>query len=89
MDSDSLGILSASTVSEGFVLACKSRVLNSAATIEILKQVGRKGGQFSKESDDSYLVRHELLPKDWQFDPLALKWVVNVPRRNPKMVYPI
>ncbi|MCP4399480.1 MAG: DUF4445 domain-containing protein [bacterium] len=79
VDSESLGALSASVVSEGFVLACKTVILDTPVTVKIPEQLGREGGQFADETDDTCLIRHELLPVNWQFDPLAIKWVVNVP----------
>ena len=80
VDSDSLGVLLPSTMSEGFVLACKTKVLNFDIVVEILEQSGSQVGKFVDETDDTCLIRHDLLPADWQFDPLALKWVVNVPK---------
>ncbi|MBN1542595.1 DUF4445 domain-containing protein [candidate division KSB1 bacterium] len=79
VDSDSLGVLSASTVSEGYMLACRTKILDTPVTVEIQEPLGREGGKFSDELEDIQLIRHELLPEDYQFDPLALKWVLDVP----------
>lgn len=79
VDSDSLGLLTQTVVSEGNVLACKTRVLNSDVTVEVPEQIGRHGGKFGDSSDDMNLIRHELLPQNWQYDPVALKWYVSVP----------
>jgi len=47
------------------------------------EQAGRKGGKFGDDPDDVNLIRHELLPKNWQYDPLAIKWFVDVPQPQP------
>jgi len=79
VDSNSLGVLSAATVSEGYVLACRTKILDTPVRVEVQEPIGREGGKFSDELDDIQLIRHELLPEDYQYDPLALKWVVQVP----------
>jgi len=79
VDSDSLGILSAQALSEGNVLACKTRLLDSPVTVEIPETLGRKGGKFGDSAGDVHLIRRELLPRNWQYDPLAVKWYVDVP----------
>jgi len=83
VDSDSLGVLSQEVVSAGNVLACKTRVLDTAVVVEVPEQAGRKGGKFGEDPDDVNLIRHELLPKNWQYDPLAIKWFVDVPQPQP------
>lgn len=75
---DSQASLSHAALAEGCVLACKSRVQNSPVTIEVPEQIGQEGGKFS-DTDETYLVRRELLPKEWEFDPLAIKWLFHVP----------
>ena len=79
VDSQSLGLLSHDAVSEGNVLACKTKLLDTPVTVEVPEVNGRKGGQFGDSADDVHLIRHELLPKNWQYDPLAVKWMVDVP----------
>ena len=79
VDSQSLGMLSKDAVSEGNVLACKTKILGGDVTVEVPEQIGRKGGKFGDSSDDVHLIRHELLPHNWQYDPLAVKWLVEVP----------
>lgn len=80
VDSDSLGVLPSTFVNDGFVLACKTRVLNGPVTIEVPEQMGKHGAKFTDETDATYLVRQELLPQDWQYDPLAIKWRLEVPK---------
>lgn len=84
LESDSLGVLSKSEVADGYLLACKATVLATPATVDVPEQVGRKGGKFTSASEDLGLVRQDLFPRNWQFDPLALKWFVHVPQPRPE-----
>jgi len=79
VDSDSLGVLPGASVADGYVLACKTKVVNSDITVEVPEQSGRKGGKFTNAEEDTRLVRRELFPEKWNFDPLAVKWCVDVP----------
>lgn len=79
VDSDSLGVLPGASVSEGYVLACKTKIIDSDITVEVPEQSGRKGGKFTDADEDKSLVRQELFPEKWNFDPLAVKWCVDVP----------
>ncbi len=78
IDSDSLGLLPKSTVADGYVLACKTRLLDSPVTVEVPERPDNGRGQFSDDAETSLLVRQELLPKKWNFDPLAVKWFLQV-----------
>jgi uncharacterized 2Fe-2S/4Fe-4S cluster protein (DUF4445 family) len=77
VNSDSLGLLSGEAVAEGYVLACRTRVLDSDLTIENPEQSAAEVGKFA-DADETHLVRRELLPRDADFDPLAIKWLVRV-----------
>ncbi len=77
-DSDSLGMLDSEAVAEGQVLACKTKVLDSPLTVEIPKPIESEGGKFT-DLNEVHLVREELLPKEWEYDPLAAKWFITVP----------
>jgi uncharacterized 2Fe-2S/4Fe-4S cluster protein (DUF4445 family) len=79
VDSDSLGILSGTSVADGYVLACKTKILDSDITVEVPERSGREGGKFTDSEEDTRLVRKELFPEKWNFDPLAIKWCVDVP----------
>ncbi|MCL5096407.1 MAG: ASKHA domain-containing protein [Candidatus Omnitrophica bacterium] len=83
VDSDSLGMLPHAAVAEGYVLTCKTRILESDVTIEVPEQASLEGGQFVPE-DESHLIRQELLPRQWQYDPLAVKWRLNVAPPKPE-----
>ncbi len=79
VDCSSQGMLSGSALSDGHVLACRTRVLDKPVVINIPKQSGKEGGQFVDETDSVLLIRQELFPREWQHDPLTLKWLVQVP----------
>ncbi|MBK7256776.1 MAG: DUF4445 domain-containing protein [Ignavibacteriae bacterium] len=79
VDSSSQGMLSGSALSDGHVLACRTRVLDKDVVIEIPQQSGKDGGQFIDETDSVLLIRQDLFPREWQHDPLTLKWLVQVP----------
>jgi len=79
IESDSQGLLSQELEADGYVLACKSKVIDSELTIEVPRQEGRSGGKFTDADEDVSLVRHELLPKKWNYEPLAVKWNIDVP----------
>ncbi len=78
VDSNSLGVLTAEELADGYVLACKTRLTDSPVTVEIPELIARKGGKFTSAEEDARLVRHELFPEHWQYDPLAVKWMVKV-----------
>jgi uncharacterized 2Fe-2S/4Fe-4S cluster protein (DUF4445 family) len=78
VDSDSLGVLPQSSVADGYVLACKTKILNEDVTVEVPEQFGHEGGKFTKTSEDFSLVSRELFPERWEYDPLAIKWLVKI-----------
>jgi uncharacterized 2Fe-2S/4Fe-4S cluster protein (DUF4445 family) len=83
-DSESLGTLSRTVVAEGYVLACATRILGTPLVVEIPERSGWKGGQFTDAEEDLALVSRELLPTRWEFEPLAMKWLLDVsePKRD-------
>jgi len=79
VDTDSLGMLPADSVAEGNVLACKTKVLHQSIVVEVPEQqMSRESGKFV-DAGEVHLIREELLPKEWEFDPLAVKWLLEVP----------
>jgi len=76
-DSNSLGMLPQASVAEGYVLACATRILTDDLVIEVPRQEIHEGGKFAPEFE-SHLIRRELLPKQWEYDPLAVKWLIKV-----------
>lgn len=79
VDSDSLGVLPRTAVADGYVLACKTRILDGPVTVDVPEQIGRTGGKFTKTSEDFSLVSSELFPERWEYEPLAIKWMIKVP----------
>jgi uncharacterized 2Fe-2S/4Fe-4S cluster protein (DUF4445 family) len=77
VDSRSLGLLPPAAVADGYVLACSTRVLQDDVVVEVPEPALFAGGQFAPENE-VHLVRRELLPKNWEFDPLAVKWLLQV-----------
>ncbi len=75
VESGSRGILPQAAVAEGYALACQAQLGSHPVTVVVPDQVGREGGKFSHE-DETYLIRSELLPRNWQFDPLAVRWLI-------------
>jgi uncharacterized 2Fe-2S/4Fe-4S cluster protein (DUF4445 family) len=78
VDSNSLGMLSAASVADGYVLACRTRVLTADVIVEVPQASASEQGKFS-DTDDTLLIRGELLPRQAEFEPLAIKWLVRVP----------
>lgn len=79
VDTDSLGILPKEAVDEGYVLACRTVVLDSPLTVEVPEPVGRTGGKFIEDEDADWLVHDKLVSKPLQIDPLARKMFLHVP----------
>jgi uncharacterized 2Fe-2S/4Fe-4S cluster protein (DUF4445 family) len=79
VDSRSLGALSQELVADGYVLACKAVLLNENVTVQVPEKTGWDGGKFVESLEEECLIRRELLPDKWEFDPLAVKWMVEVP----------
>ena len=81
--SSSLGVLSAEVVADGHVLACRARMPEKPITVEVPEITGREGGQIAG-GDETALVRGELLPRKWEYDPLATKWRVQAASPQPE-----
>ena len=79
VDSRSLGTLSQELVADGYVLACKAVLLNDDVTVQTPDRTGWEGGKFVESLDEECLIRRELMPDKWEFDPLAVKWMIEVP----------
>lgn len=79
VDAVNLDILSPAAAAKGYVLACKTKILDNPVTVEIPEQAGKEGGQFLDETKDTCLISPELLPSGEQLDPLAHKHTLTVP----------
>ncbi|MFZ4396298.1 MAG: ASKHA domain-containing protein [Kiritimatiellia bacterium] len=76
--SSSLGVLTADVVAAGHVLACRTRLGTEPLTVEVPEASGREGMRIAG-GDETALVRGELLPRKWEYEPMAMKWLVRVP----------
>jgi uncharacterized 2Fe-2S/4Fe-4S cluster protein (DUF4445 family) len=76
-DFDGTGTLDTESLVEGYVLACRTRILDGPLTVEVPELIGWEGGKFS-DADETHMVHQDLLPREWDFDPLAVKWLLNV-----------
>ncbi len=83
VDSDCLGIISEEAIDQGYVLACKTNVLNSPITVDISEQVSGIDGTLPTEHDSIKLINHDFLPKPSQYNPIAAKLFLQVP--EPKL----
>ncbi len=79
IDTESLGLLSRAAVADGYVLACKTWATKTDVVVTVPEAIGRTGGQFADSADDTELIRAELFPQNWHYDPLAVKWLLQVP----------
>lgn len=79
VDSGDLGMLPPAAVVDGHVLACKARLLDGDVVVEVPERLGHDGGKFADIAEDVHLIRKDLLPERWNYDPLALKWYLHVP----------
>jgi uncharacterized 2Fe-2S/4Fe-4S cluster protein (DUF4445 family) len=67
--------LAATQIEQGYVLACKSKILETETSVEIPEQRSRCGGQFIDETDVVDLIFNE-----WISDPPVFKVFLNVPK---------
>jgi uncharacterized 2Fe-2S/4Fe-4S cluster protein (DUF4445 family) len=79
VDSNSLGTLSHELVVDGYVLACKALLLYDDVIVQTPQRIGWEGGKFVEALNEECLIRRELMPDKWEFDPLAIKWMIEVP----------
>ena len=64
-------------IAEGYGLACATRLLQEDLSVEVSAQASLEGGKFASENE-SHLIRQELLPRPGDFNPLAVKWRLEV-----------
>jgi uncharacterized 2Fe-2S/4Fe-4S cluster protein (DUF4445 family) len=79
-ESDGLGILPDSAVKEGYVLACKTSVVDSDIVVELPELTARTGGQFVEDEEADWLFDNKLLSQQTEIDPLAQKYCCTVPQ---------
>ncbi len=79
VDSDSFAKLSRYEISDGYVCACRTRVLNNDVTISVPDRVNQKNGKFTDTFEDVNLIKQDLFPASFDYNPLAVKWFIQVP----------
>ena len=78
-DTSDQGMLSQTAVKAGYVHACKTRITEADLTIEIPEQVSKKG-QFADTTQDLERIGPNLLPREWQLNPLAINLSLDILR---------
>ncbi len=63
---------------EGYVLICRTKVLEGPLTVQILSNVQKEQGKFSEASEDLLKLDHKLLPQPDDIEPLNKQAVVTV-----------
>jgi uncharacterized 2Fe-2S/4Fe-4S cluster protein (DUF4445 family) len=78
--SDHSELLSASQVVQGFVLACKSKILEVPVIVEIPERSLKSSGQFIDDTDVIGIHQPDLFLDEPILDPPVLKHCLNVPK---------
>jgi uncharacterized 2Fe-2S/4Fe-4S cluster protein (DUF4445 family) len=79
VEADSLGAIDKDDVAAGFVLACGSKIGRAPVTVELPGISSKTGGKFIENAEESVLVKKELMPAEWNYGPLTVKWLLAVP----------
>ena len=54
VDFENFGSLTQKAVADGYVIACKTRILNSPVFVEVPKREGKIGGKFIDSEDNTF-----------------------------------
>ena len=76
---NSSGIFHSDLLAEGFVLICRTKVMDESVCVQINSQFDKEQGKFSKAADDIALINTDLLPGIDDIDPLVKKIFLTVP----------
>jgi uncharacterized 2Fe-2S/4Fe-4S cluster protein (DUF4445 family) len=79
IESDTSQQLTASQVEQGYVLACKSKILETAAIVEIPEQSLRNGGHFIDETDIIGINQWDCFSNERMPDPPVSKRFFDIP----------
>ncbi len=79
VDSDSFGKLSREEISDGYICACRTKITDQDAVVRIPNQVAYVNDSVSDISDDVKLIQQDLFPTHIDYNPLAVKWLIQVP----------
>ena len=75
---DSKAVISPGLAKDHYVVSCKSFVKENDLTVEIPKQFDPSSGKFAVDSEAIKLVDPELMPREWQYNPLVYKNYIEV-----------
>jgi uncharacterized 2Fe-2S/4Fe-4S cluster protein (DUF4445 family) len=79
VESDDIGKLSQTEIDEGYVCACRTKILTADIEIEIPDQVTFTDEKKFDTPDDFRFIQKELLPSDSDYKPLASKHFIQIP----------
>jgi uncharacterized 2Fe-2S/4Fe-4S cluster protein (DUF4445 family) len=80
VQSDASQELTESQMDQGYVLACKSRILETAVIVEIPEHGARSGGQFIDETDVMGFIGWDDFIRSQALDPPVAKYLLEVPK---------
>jgi len=78
VESDSLGLLTETAISQGYVLACKTKILTDSITVKPPPKIDNIDGQFLNPESNLFLIEKELVPQESQVKPATVKHFFNV-----------
>jgi len=84
VDSNSTDILTETEKNNGYVQACRTKVLDTPVTVDVPEQVELKEGKSTVGFVDDNLIPADLFPKPSQIDPLAIKLFITVAEPQPE-----
>jgi uncharacterized 2Fe-2S/4Fe-4S cluster protein (DUF4445 family) len=79
IESDLSQQLTPSQVGQGYVLACKSKILETPAIVEIPEQSPRSGGQFIDDTDIVGINQRDYFSNERMADPPVSKYLFDIP----------
>lgn len=79
VDFKNTGMMPVDLLSEGYVLTCKTRVLDEPVSVQVVTQFDKEQGKFSKTSEDMLLISKDLMPSNDDLDFLIKKVSLIVP----------
>jgi len=84
VDSNSTDILTETEKNNGYVQACRTKVLDTPVIVDIPEQVELKEGKSTDSFVNDNLIQDDLFPEPSQLDPLAIKLFIEVPEPQPE-----
>lgn len=78
VDFDNGGILEQDLIDDGYVLICKSKLMDEDVVIHVFSEFGEEQGKFSHASEDMLLIDRALMPKSDDIEPVVKKHALTV-----------